>query len=231
MLRNLRSLIGTEVFARDGKAGEVADFFFCDESWAIRYVVMHSGDWLVSRRVLLRPCSIAECSVRHRHLSLDLTLDEVAHSLDIDADLPVYRQRRSYLDDWYGWPAAMQATGPAALMFFPSGIEEPERTEWEVRNGYFDQHLRSAHEVAGYRVCLKEGDCGHVEGFIIDDDRWVIPSLIVGHRRRMTKKRILLPSSHAREIDYWRRRVIMNLSLDDVKDYPGYPGDILLGRN
>ena len=46
MLRNVTRLKGFTIRARDGDMGIVDQFYFDDESWAIRYLVVNTGDWL-----------------------------------------------------------------------------------------------------------------------------------------------------------------------------------------
>ena len=44
MLRSVNSLDGFKVAAADGHIGKVKDFYFDDEAWVIRDVVVDSGD-------------------------------------------------------------------------------------------------------------------------------------------------------------------------------------------
>ena len=42
----------------DGVIGHVKDFYFDDESWVIRYLVVQTGQWLLHRNVLISPIAI-----------------------------------------------------------------------------------------------------------------------------------------------------------------------------
>src|SRR5690606_2030668 len=53
MLRKAESLYNFELRARDGVIGKVKDFYFDDGYWAVRYLVVETGSWLDSRRVLI----------------------------------------------------------------------------------------------------------------------------------------------------------------------------------
>ena len=44
MLRNVTRLKGFEIRARDGEFGILDQFYFDDENWAIRYLVVNSGN-------------------------------------------------------------------------------------------------------------------------------------------------------------------------------------------
>ena len=48
MLRNVTRLKGFAIRARDGEMGTLDQFYFDDESWAIRYLVVNAGiGWAV----------------------------------------------------------------------------------------------------------------------------------------------------------------------------------------
>jgi len=58
MLTNTMHLKGFVIRATDGELGTVDDFYFDDETWAIRYLTVDTGGWLGGRRVLISPISI-----------------------------------------------------------------------------------------------------------------------------------------------------------------------------
>ena len=49
MLANSSHLKGFVIQATDGELGTVEHFYFDDESWAIRYLVVDAGGWLGGR--------------------------------------------------------------------------------------------------------------------------------------------------------------------------------------
>lgn len=55
MLREINDIYGNSLVATDGKIGHVKDFYFDDESWIVRYLVVDTGSWLSGRQVLLSP--------------------------------------------------------------------------------------------------------------------------------------------------------------------------------
>ena len=50
MLRDASELQGLIIRATDGELGTAQEFYFDDESWAIRYVVVETGGWLNGRK-------------------------------------------------------------------------------------------------------------------------------------------------------------------------------------
>jgi len=49
MLTNTMHLKGFVIRATDGELGTVDDFYFDDETWAIRYLTVDTGGWLGGR--------------------------------------------------------------------------------------------------------------------------------------------------------------------------------------
>jgi hypothetical protein len=49
MLVNSTHLKGLEIRATDGEIGSVDEFYFEDETWVIRYLVVQTGGWLGGR--------------------------------------------------------------------------------------------------------------------------------------------------------------------------------------
>ena len=50
MLRNVKDLRGYAIRATDGVIGRVDDFYFDDEDWGVRYLVVDTGGWLSGRK-------------------------------------------------------------------------------------------------------------------------------------------------------------------------------------
>ena len=55
MLRSVTHLQDFTLRAMDGEIGKVDQFYFDDETWAIRYLVVNTGSWLAGRQCLSRP--------------------------------------------------------------------------------------------------------------------------------------------------------------------------------
>ena len=55
MLRRMNDLEGLAVETADGAIGHVKDLYLDDSAWVARYLVVETGSWLSSRRVLISP--------------------------------------------------------------------------------------------------------------------------------------------------------------------------------
>jgi hypothetical protein len=58
MLHSAKEMEGYAVGATDGVIGHVADFDFDDEAWVVRYLVVDTGGWLSSSKVMVSPIAV-----------------------------------------------------------------------------------------------------------------------------------------------------------------------------
>ena len=111
MLRSTKQLHGDKLGATDGEIGHVKDFYFDDQNWAIRYLVVDTGSWLPGRQVLISPHSLGALDSAGKVLSVKLTRKQIEDSPSIDAHKPVSRQWEEEYYRYYGWPFYWQGDG------------------------------------------------------------------------------------------------------------------------
>lgn len=198
MLRSSKDLRGYTLHATDGDIGTVADFYFDDARWTVRYLVADTGGWLSGRQVLISPLALGAADWQERRLHTTLTREQVEHSPGSDTDQPVSRQHESELARYYRWPyywGAAEAWGgytyPYELMA-ATAAAEADRQEPPAEEEHGDPHLQSVREVTGYRIGARDGAIGHVEDFIVDDQSWAIRYLVVDTRDWLPGKRVLI---------------------------------------
>ncbi|MEP6884603.1 MAG: PRC-barrel domain-containing protein [Gammaproteobacteria bacterium] len=231
MLSSVKELENCTVSATDGTIGSVQDFYFDDEGWVIRYLVIDTGTWLAHRKVLISPHSIRDAATADRLLSLSVTKQQVEHSPAIDTDKPVSRQHeRSYLG-YYGYPYYWGGAGLWGGGAFPGmtlgGVvytnAQPEIDAEQQQRG--NLHLRSCNEVASYYLHASDGEIGHVQGFLIDKKSWAIRFLIVNTSNWWMGHRVLIAPEWIRDVSWSQSMVTTDLTRQAVKESPVYdPG-------
>ena len=66
---------------------------------------------------------------------------------------------------------------------FPNIEYDPKKLKESTQDEKtWDSHLRSTYDVSGYDIQATDGEIGHVEDFIIDDETWAIRYLIIDTR-------------------------------------------------
>jgi sporulation protein YlmC with PRC-barrel domain len=221
MLRNINDLLGFRIAAEDGDIGKVKDFYFDDETWTVRYLIVKTGNWL-SREVLISPSVVTDRFWEPASFSVGLTRQQVRDSPDIDTEKPVSRQQEAELAKYYPWQSYW-GTG-----FYPGGVwgvVEPTpvvdpRTIREVdreKISHGDLHLRSVKTVVGYHIHATEGDVGHVNNFIIDDQTWQIAYLVVDTHNWIGGKKVLVAVKHVKQVEWENSKVVIDLTVDTIK--------------
>jgi hypothetical protein len=226
MLTN-KHLSDFKIRATDGEIGTVADLYFDDETWAIRYLVVDTGKWLSGRQVLISPMSVVNTDWKAKQLDVSLTTRQVEHSPDIDTHKPVSRQHEASYLGYYGYPyywGGPYLWGPA---FYPAGLAGSPNTSAEAiaeraRKESPDSHLRSTEAVTGYRIEAADGEIGHVDGFVADDGAWAIRYLEVATRNWLPGKRVLVSPAWIERVNWAESTVSTGLTREAIKEAPEY---------
>jgi uncharacterized protein YrrD len=232
MLINAHTLKGAAIIARDGAIGEIDDFYFDDEKWTARYLVVDTGAWLFRRDVLISPISIQKVDEANNQVLVNLTRDQVKDSPDIDTQKPVSRQHETAVMNYYGYPIYWggpylwgDAAFPATLVMPPAvksqmaAAATARRRESEES---YDEHLRSVNEVRGYRIEAVDGEIGHVDDFIIDDRDWAIRSIIIKTGGWLSGRRTLVSPRSIEGISWTESKMFVSLTRDQIASGPEY---------
>jgi hypothetical protein len=226
MLRTVQSLTGNKVHAADGDLGTVEEFYFDDQTWTIRYMVVNTGNWLSGRKVLISPVALGTPDWQSKRLPVNLTKDQIRNSPDIDTEQTVSRQHEAELSQYYAWPmywgSGFGIGGLYGMTPLPPIINERTMANREAsvdtRQG--DPHLRSTRNVAGYRIHATDGEIGHVKDYIVDDECWTIRFLIVDTGNWLPGRKVLLSPLWITRVDWDDSSVSVDLSRESVQKSP-----------
>jgi hypothetical protein len=243
MLWNASVINGYAIAASDGRLGTVSDFLFDDASWLVRWLVVDTGDWLSGRKVLLSTSVLGHLDPKKREFSVELTMQQVKDSPDVDTERPVSRQIETNIYDYYGWTPywgnalftdsyigdavlvapSMGSTQPLASRdLAPWGSSEREKVIADTERGDDDPHLRSVAAVTGYHIHATDGEIGHVEDFLVDDADWSIRYLVVDTKNWWPAKKVLISPRSVRDIDWTDKLVNLNVDRQRIKASPAY---------
>jgi len=232
MKRNIKSLIGFTIGALDGEIGKVNEFYFDDESWTIRYLVAETGNWLSGRKILLSSDSLLSTDWNNEIFQVNLTINEIKNSPDIDTEKPIYRQEEIKLNQHYPWRSywegalwarSMGTAGmviPTPQAMYEEIDVEPASTIDSSFEG--NQHLRSTYKIMGYHIEAGDGEIGKVEDFILDDESWKIDFFVVGIGNWLPGKKVLIAPDLIKEISWLKSVVEVKASVEIIKNSPIY---------
>lgn len=233
MLRSVKELHGYAIRATDGGIGKIHELHFDDLAWIVRYLVVDTGKWLPGRKVLLWPGVLGQPDWEMQSLPVRLTKEQVEHSPPISADEPVSRQMEADLHTYYGWtpywrgglPVFGLGAAAAAEMLVPSA-EEKDETEAKED----DPHLRSTREVIGYYIQARDGEIGHVEDFVIEDEAWYVRYLVIDTRNWLPGRKVTLAPTWAERVSWLKRKVYVDLSKESIKNSPEFDPSMPVNR-
>jgi len=211
MLIAAKQIRGCSIEGADGTVGTVKDLLFDGRSWKVRYLDVDTGHWLPGRRVILSPEVIRTRDYASRRLATPLTKERVEDSPSLDSHLPVSRQKEIELAQYYAWGA------------YWANIESTR----EGNEAESDPNLRSTHAVSGYHIQAVDGEIGHVDDFIIDDEAfegapWEIRYLVIDTRNWLPDKTVLIPPLWAESVDWDTQRVQVGLTQRMIESSPRY---------
>ena len=226
-LRRTRDLTGYTIGAIDTDIGSVSDFYFDDQQWTIRYIVVGTGIIFSGRKVLISPLALRHPAWSPLHIFVNLTRQQVQNSPSIDLHRPVSRQHEMEHLGHYELPYYWEGTGVWGSWPHPEALTGAPRTasETATKDQSPDAHLRSTHEVSGYHVKAVDGEIGHVEDFLFDDKSWEIRYAIVDTKNWWPAKKVLLRPQWIQGVDWAERQIHTNIKRALIEKSPDWNPD------
>ena len=199
MLRSMTDLNGYAVRAADGNIGQVRDCYFDDESWSVPFLVVDTGTWLTSRKVLISPRSIGRANWEQKVLPVGLTREQVRNSPHIDAGKLVSREHEREFLGYYGYSP------------LPQVVRE-------------DSQLRSCRTMPGHRIMATDGEIGHVETLLIDEQDWTVVYMVVKTGPVWGGYLVLIAPRWIRDACWPDCTLTVDLDRQTVREVPPYSG-------
>jgi len=215
MLESTHLLTGFSLETEDGEIGSVQDFYFDDQYWNIRYLVVETGNWFFGRKVLISPYAIQGVAWENQLLKVKMTKEQVRSSPSIDTNLPVSRQLEKKLNDYYAWPCY----GSAGMGYPTTGMVKVSRTIKSDLEDHAtaDKHLRSYRHVRDYKVYNPDGFLGETADFLLDTADWTLPYLVVEMAEAAEGEMIAIPTDQIASIDFSTYAVAVTLDTAELK--------------
>ena len=217
MLRSIKDLQRYRIHATDGDIGSAYEFYFDDDRWTIRYLVVDTGTWFTGQRVLISPTAIMQADWPGSSLMLNLTKAQIQGAPKVDEYKPFSRQQELNYVRYYGWPTYWSAAIPTTTpkLGASHAIDSPD----EPKDA---PHLRRSREVLGYAIHATDGDMGKAEDFIIDDKAWDIRYLIVHTPGWLSGQKVLVAPPWISEVNASEEKLHVVLTCEEVKNSPKF---------
>ena len=246
MLHSVKDLTRYSIRATDGDVGRVRDVLFDDEQWTVRYLVVDTGRWLPGRQILISPYGIGKLLESDEVLTVSSTRAQIEQSPDIDVHQPISRRFESAYAQYYGYPYYWGSTGVwgmASYPFTPTGhvpaapagrggadpFLDSERPDLEAVHSTQseDVHLRSCGTVSGYTIDAIDGEIGHVDDFLIQDESWTVSYLIVSTSNWWFGNKVLISPKWVEAVSWSDSKAVINLTRESIRKAPTYDPDAM----
>jgi uncharacterized protein YrrD len=237
MIHSFKALQDYKVAASDGDIGSVDDLFFDEDTSVVRWIVIDTGGWLSGRKVLMSPAAFGPAEHASHSLPTSHSREQVEKSPDVASHRPVSRHAEQAIHDYYSWEPYWHSSAP--VFAYPwggpalagrglepeSGLDPVEReVEARQREGE-DPHLRSAKEVLGYYVHAADGDIGHIDDLLYDEDSMQLRFVVVDTRNWLPGRKVLVAIEWFHDVNFADESITTDLTRDQIKASPEYTPD------
>lgn len=224
----MEELNGYAVATPDGKIGNVHDFLFDDEIWAVRYIVVDTGNWLSGRKILLIPSIAGQPDWKTSTLPVRISRKQIRESPEIDVDKPISRQAEVKLYKHFNWTPYWVEPKPG---FVSPVLPESEKAGGDSGNKSSHPRLQSNNNVIGYKIRATDGPIGLLDQFIVDDSNWFIRYLVVDIRARLIFwKKVLISPEWIERMNRHEPRIFVDLPKKLIKQSPNYDPEAPVNR-
>ena len=223
MLHLAHKITGAPIKGIDGDIGTVEDFYFEEDRWTVRYLLVDTGKWFSGKRVLISPMSVPNGWGRPG-VRLSLTKDQVWNSPEF-AD-PLSRTSETQVLVYYGYPDYWGAASIWGNYDSPVALVEGAATATmpapPLTNGIDPEarHLRSVKKSTGYHLQARDGEIGHVDDFLIGQESWRIRYLLVDTSNWIGGRSVIVSPEAVERIDKDRGVLHLNADRDAIAHAP-----------
>lgn len=227
--RRMRDFTTLVLEGMDGQVGRVQDLYFDDHTWAVRYLIVRTGGWLMGRDVLMAPIAVGGIDDTNSLMRINLRREQIEQAPSIEKAKPLSRLYEEAYYKHFRWLPYWQLDMTGLTNAIPhagrpvTGLDETFPSEPLEQS-----RLRSGAEVAGYGIHAKDAEIGHLEDLVIDDEDWIVRYVEVDTRNWLPGKKVLAQTGRIEQIDWHSRSVAMSLSRHAIESAPSYDPSMLI---
>lgn len=227
MLHLAHKVTGAAVRGVDGDIGTLEDFYFEEDRWTIRYLLIDTGKWFSGKRVLISPMSVPDGWGRDG-VRLTLTKDQVWNSPEIKEG-ELSREGEDQVLMYYGYPDYWGAASiwgnfdsPTALVARAAPAAKGTTTAVKNRIDPEARHLRSIKKSTGYHLHARDGEIGHVDDFLIGQESWRIRYLLVDTSNWIGGRSVIVSPELVEGIDKERNLLHVGAERKMIQEAPEF---------
>lgn len=207
------------------------EFYFEDDGWRVRYLVIEIPGWMRERQILIMPNVLDEVDAQGGTIAIKFTKQEARKSPPLDSEKPAGHQHEKQLHQHDDSDPYQAMKGMAALTRFLTPDFDPDAGKAAAKNAKMERPLLSSNElVSSYTLQARDTDIGAVEDFILDDEEWGVRYLVVRTHVWFSDKQVLLPFEWIERISLQTKNIFVNLPSSVIQKAPRYNSAALISN-
>ena len=241
-----------KVLCSDGELGHIKDFYFDEDWFFLRYLIVDTSLFLMRHLVLVSPISFDYIDPDKEEIHLNLSKQELENSPPFGQQETVSMLYERAYHQHFAWPyygkyhLSPWSIGPYGVPwpYYESGnnsegsdiFKESESLKEDAKK----TRLRSARELRGYslystelsnssnmnsnsnKVSLSGKKFGHIQGFIIDTIKYSVEYFVVDTINYWPSKLVTLMPELIKDISWFKKEVSFRLPKDIIVNSPSY---------
>ena len=216
MNRSVKHLHACTLVDRDGDLGPVAEMYFDDEKWTIRYIITDLEEVPERQRAAVSPVSVDEVDWKSRRIVVDLSHDQVAGSPEIDPRQQIGREKERQLSRYYGIPVYWDGVGLWGNHVYP-GLLAGESPPGEEDHSDGENHVHRTQEAFGYRIQATDGEIGRVDDLVVEEKTWEILFLVIDTSSWLPGRKVIVDTHWIDRVDWQEGTVTVSLPRNAIR--------------
>ena len=234
MLRKLNEIKGFTVQGTEEKLGESSDFYFDQDHFVLRYIVLETDGWLKKEQTLISTDEIEAIDYNKKEIKTAMTAEELENGPGIEKNQPISKLMEEKVVKHYDWPLYWASSAPGGVPNIPAGTKMREKLldfenlteeEKQEREEKLDSNLRSLNEISGYEIQAVDKSFGKVKDLFVDEEDWLIRYLLIDTRKILPSKKVIIAPEWIRHISWDRQQVFVKKTKKEIKNAPKYKED------
>lgn len=230
MLRKFSNLKGLKVEGKDDELGKIKDFYFDQDYFILRYLVVDTGSWLKSRKTLISTAALENIDYQTKKLRVNLNTEALKDAPSLKKNKPVSQIKEQNLAEYFNWPmywvppysnSPGVSTDNVMRGKIPSfnNLTEEEK---EIKSREQESNLRSFDEIKGYHIKAKDKEFGNLEDLFVDEENWLIRYLLIDTCNFLPCKNVLLSPEWIKNINWREKNISIDKTKEQIKNAPEY---------
>ena len=213
------------LYSEKDEVGHLQDVYLDEREWVGRYLVVETGGWFSSAKILLGSAGIRSVDLEQRRVVTALSKKQVEEAPPASSRKTVSQANEG---PWTLTPNSMIYVAGARGAVLPPYIYdeaiEVDRAAVEKAEKQSepkaDRHLRSCNELVGYAISASDGEIGSVSDLVLDPSDWRVAYLVVDTGNWLPGKLVILPPKLANNVSWNDRTISFAMTRQKVEESP-----------